>query len=87
MSFLGKSFLRDFGFSVLFLVLAMYQLSKPNYQEMTLYLMAGTSFGLMGLIRQGYFAEHKKWANIISWALIFATVFYFLYVLRMDSYL
>ena len=87
MSEQSNSFFKDFGFSIVFFALAMYQLSKPNYQEMVLYIMAGSSFGLMGLIKRGYFSENTKYANIVSWALIIITVFYFLFILRMDSYL
>lgn len=83
---MNKRLTHEYGFTIAFFALAIYQLLKPNYMEMALYLVAGTAFLLMGLIKNGYFAKYKKLVDIISWILIVATVFYFLFMLRMDSY-
>ena len=85
MSKLNKLTSREYGFTLIFYALAVYQFLKPNYLEMALYLLAGTAFGLMGLVKDGKFQKHKNLVDIISWTLVIITVFYFLFMLRNDS--
>lgn len=80
-----KFITREYGFSALFYALSVYNLLKPDYLEMTLYLMAGTAFALMGLTKEGKFIKHKKIIDVVLWTLIIFTALYFLFMLRNDS--
>lgn len=85
MNWLEKVTTREYGFSILFYVLSIYQLLKPDYLEMVLYIMAGTSFALMGLLKEDKFQKYKKTLDIILWTLIIFTAVYFLFMLRNDA--
>ncbi len=71
--------------ALLLVLFAFYQLYKSDYWEFTMYLMAGTSFLLMGLIRDGWMSQHKKVLDIVSWALIGLTAVLFLYMVSTDG--
>jgi len=70
--------------ALLLIVFALYQLIKPDYWEFTMYLMAGVSFLLMGLIRDGWMSQYKKILDAVSWILIGLTVVMFLYMVSTD---
>jgi len=71
--------------ALLLVVFALYQLSKPDYWEFAMYLMAGVSFLLMGLIRDGWMGQYKKILDALSWLLIGCTVILFLYMVSTDG--
>jgi preprotein translocase subunit Sss1 len=71
--------------ALLLVVFAFYQLSKPDYWEFTMYLMAGVSFLLMGLIKEGWMSQYKKVLDAVSWTLIGLTVILFLYMVSTDG--
>jgi hypothetical protein len=71
--------------ALLLIVFAFYQLTKPDYWEFTMYLMAGGSFLLMGLIQDGWMRQYKKVLDAVSWILIGLTVIMFLYMVSTDG--
>jgi hypothetical protein len=71
--------------ALLLVVFAFYQLSKPDYWEFTMYFMAGVSFLLMGLIKDGWMSQYQKILDPLSWILIGLTVFLFLYMASTDG--
>jgi hypothetical protein len=70
------------GIAMLFF--SLYQLSKPDFWEATLYLSAGLAFISMGLIKDNVFEQHKKLLTIVSWALIIISGFMLLFLIRTD---
>ncbi len=64
---------------------AIFQITRPDYWEFALYATAGSAFITMGLIRNKVFDGQNKFVTLLSWVLILAAVFIFLFMVRTDG--
>ncbi len=75
----------QFLVGALMLAFSLYQVYIKEYWEFALYACAGSAFFLVGLIKEEQYIVSKKFSGILSWVLIFATVFIFFFLVRTDG--
>jgi hypothetical protein len=71
---------RQYLFGLFFVGVALYQLTKPDYLEVLLYVFAGSTFIVNGLTLEPRLAPYKKPLVILSWVLIITTGLLLLYL-------
>lgn len=73
---------RQYLFGLIFIGVAIYQLSIDDLLEFALYTLAGASFIVNALTLEPRLVNYKKPLVIFSWILIGATGILFLYLLQ-----
>lgn len=73
---------RQYLFGLIFIGVAIYQLSINDLLEFALYTLAGASFIVNALTLEPRLINYKKPLVIVSWVLIGATGILFLYLLQ-----
>ena len=73
---------RQYLFGLIFIGVAIYQLSINDLLEFALYTLAGASFIVNALTLESRLTKYKKPLVIVSWILIGATGILFLYLLQ-----
>ena len=73
---------RQYLFGLIFIGVAIYQLSINDLLEFALYTLAGASFIVNALTLEPRLINYKKPLAIVSWVLIGATGILFLYLLQ-----
>lgn len=70
--------------AVAMLAVSIYQLTKSDFWEFSLYLSAGLAFLVMGIQKNQLFPQYNKVLTILSWVLIFLAGFLLLFLTRTD---
>ena len=73
---------RQYFFGLIFIAVAVYQLTKNDVLEFSLYCVAGAAFIFNSLTLEPKLAQYKKPLVAISWILIVASGILFLYLLQ-----
>lgn len=73
---------RQYLFGLIFIGVAIYQLSIDDLLEFALYTLAGASFIVNALTLEPRLLNYKRPLVIVSWILIGATGILFLYLLQ-----
>ena len=68
----------------LFLAFSLYQLSREEYWEFSLYAMAGAAFITMGLLKENRFPRFHGILNVLSWVLIISAGILLIFLVRTD---
>jgi hypothetical protein len=68
----------------LFLAFSLYQVSRDELWEFSLYAIVGAAFITMGLIKDKRFPRYHKLLSILSWILIISAGFMLLFLVRTD---
>ncbi len=81
--------MKDKGYylaGVLFLLLALYRLFYGSYLDSIMYFALGIGFSITGIIKNQLYLQHHKVLGIVSWIMIFVTLFIFLFLLRTGAH-
>ena len=73
---------RQYLFALMFLGVAIYQLTRNDLLEFSLYSLAASAFIVNALTMEPGLARYKKPLVVISWILIAASGILFLYLLQ-----
>ena len=73
---------RQYLFGIIFLGVAVYEMTTRDYLEVTLYACAGLAFVINALSLEPRLSSVKRLLAIITWVLMAATAILFLYVLQ-----
>jgi hypothetical protein len=73
---------RQYMFGLIFLGMAIYQLTINDLLEFSLYALAGLSFIVNSLTMEPRLIQYKKPMVVVSWILIASTGILFLYLLQ-----
>lgn len=73
---------RQYVFGLIFIAVAVYQLTINDMLEFSLYGLAGMAFIVNALTMEPRFVSYKKPLVVFSWILIGATGILFLYLLQ-----
>lgn len=73
---------RQYLFGLIFIGVGIYELTRQDYLEFSLYALAGLSFIVNGLTFEPKLEAYKKSLVILSWVLIVVTGLLFLYLIQ-----
>ena len=70
---------------IAFLLLSGFSFVSQNWLDGVLYLLVGTGFTIMNLLKAGHIMTNLKFWNTVSWALVILSALMFLAVLLNDA--
>ncbi len=74
--------IRQYFFAVIFAGVGIYFITKDDYLEGSLYVMAGLSFTVNSLASEPALLSYRKPLTVAAWAFIIATGILFLWVIQ-----
>lgn len=77
-----KDLNRQYLFALIFMGVGIYQMTKGDVVEASLYLFAGSAFIFNALASEARLQQYKKLLAIITWVLIIVTGLLFLWVIQ-----
>ena len=77
-----NSRVRQYLFALVFAGIGVYYLTKSDYLEGSLYILAGLAFATNSMVNEPALAPYRRIVSIVAWAFIIITGVLFLWVIQ-----